>query len=240
MVPGPLIIDVLSIFPEMFRGVMEESILRRARDADLVRIHFTDIRDFTRDRHRSVDDRPFGGGPGMVMKPEPVFEAVEHVRAERGPGHLILLTPQGRPYRQARARELSRLPHLVLVCGRYEGFDERIRTGLEPEEISVGDYVLTGGEIPAMVVIDSVVRLLPGAVGGEGATDEDSFGPEWAGLEHPQYTRPAEYRGMTVPEVLLSGNHGEIDRWRREMARARTLARRSDLVEGASEEEREV
>ncbi len=239
MVPGPLIIDVLTLFPEMFRGALEESILRRARDADLVRIHFTDIRDFTHDRHRSVDDRPFGGGPGMVMKPEPVFEAVENVLEERGPGHLILLTPQGRPFDQARARELSELTHLVLICGRYEGFDERIRTGLEPEEISIGDYVLTGGEIPAMVVMDAVVRLRPGAVGAKGGTDEDSFGPVWPGLEYPQYTRPADYRGMTVPEILLSGNHGEIERWRREMARARTLARRGDLLGGASEE-REV
>ena len=172
----------------------------------------------------------------MVMKPEPVFDAVEHVTRERGPGHLILLTPQGRPFKQARARELSKLEHLVLICGRYEGFDERIRVGLEPEEISIGDYVLTGGEIPAMAVLDAVIRLLPGAVGAEGATDEDSFGPDWPGLEYPQYTRPAEYRDMAVPEILLSGNHGEIAKWRREMARARTLARRGDLLEGASGE----
>ncbi len=231
-----MIIDVLTIFPEMFRGVLDESIVRRARDADLVRVHLTDIRDFARDRHKSVDDRPFGGGPGMVMKPEPVFDAVEHVTRERGPGHVILLTPQGRPFKQARARELSKIEHLVLICGRYEGFDERIRTGLEPEEISIGDYVLTGGEIPAMAVLDAVIRLLPGAVGAEGGTDEDSFGPHWPGLEYPQYTRPAEYRAMAVPEILLSGNHGEIDRWRREMARARTLERRSDLLEDASEE----
>jgi tRNA (guanine37-N1)-methyltransferase len=233
-----LIIDVLTIFPEMFRGVLEESILRRARDADLVRIHFTDLRDFARDRHRSVDDRPFGGGPGMVLKPEPVFDAVDDVVRERGPGRLILLTPQGAPFQQARARELARCDHLVLICGRYEGFDERIRLGLGPEEISVGDYVLTGGEIPAMVVMDAVVRLRPGAVGGEGATDEDSFGPDWPGLEHPHYTRPAEYRGMKVPEVLTSGNHAEIESWRREMARTRTQERRRDLLGG--NEEREV
>jgi tRNA (guanine37-N1)-methyltransferase len=175
----------------------------------------------------------------MVMKPEPVFEAVERVTAERGEGHLILLTPQGTPFTQARARELSRLDHLVLVCGRYEGFDERIRIGLEPEEISIGDYVLTGGEIPAMAVMDAIVRLRPGAIGAEGATDDDSFGPEWPGLEYPQYTRPAEYRGMRVPEVLMSGNHGEIGNWRREAARTRTLERRSDLIEDATEE-REV
>jgi tRNA (guanine37-N1)-methyltransferase len=239
MTQDALIIDVLTIFPEMFRGVIDESIIRRARDADLVQVHLTNIRDFARDKHRSVDDRPFGGGPGMVMKPEPVFDAVEHLADERGPGHLILLTPQGTPFTQARARELSKLEHLVLVCGRYEGYDERIRTGLEPEEISIGDYVLTGGEIPAMTVMDAVIRLLPGAIGAEGATDEDSFGPHWPGLEYPQYTRPAEYRGMRVPEVLMSGNHGEIDTWRRETARTRTLERRSDLLEGASEE-REV
>jgi tRNA (guanine37-N1)-methyltransferase len=239
MATDPLIIDVLTIFPEMFRGVLEESILRRARETGVVRIHFTDIRDFARDRHRSVDDRPFGGGPGMVMKPEPVFDAVEHVTRERGAGHRILMTPQGRPLTQARVRELSELDHLVIVCGRYEGFDERIRIGLEPEEISIGDYVLTGGEIPAMVVLDAVIRLRPGAVGAEGATDEDSFGPDWPGLEYPQYTRPAEYRGMEVPEILRSGNHGDIERWRRETARERTLARRKDLLEGASEE-REV
>jgi tRNA (guanine37-N1)-methyltransferase len=239
MTRSALILDVLTLFPEMFRGVLEESILRRARDADLVRIHLTDIRDFAPGRHRSVDDRPFGGGPGMVLKPEPVFAAVEHVLRRRGPGHVVLLTPQGTPFRQARARELARLPHLVLLCGHYEGFDERIRTGLRPEEISLGDYVLTGGEIPAMAVLDAVVRLLPGAVGAEGATDEDSFGPQWAGLEYPQYTRPAGYRGMTVPEVLVSGNHAEIDRWRRDMARTRTRERRQDLLGGDSEK-REV
>jgi tRNA (guanine37-N1)-methyltransferase len=227
---APLIVDVLTIFPEMFRGVIEESIVRRARERGLVEIHFTDLRDFTRDHHRSVDDRPYGGGTGMVMKPEPVFEAVDHVVAERGRGHLILLTPQGTPYRQARARELATAPHLILICGRYEGYDERIRIGLEPEEISIGDYVLTGGEIPAMVIVDSVVRLLPGAVGGAGATDEDSFGASWPGLEYPQYTRPEEYRGLQVPEVLLSGHHGEIDRWRREMSRRRTQERRRDLL----------
>jgi tRNA (guanine37-N1)-methyltransferase len=233
MASGALIIDVLTIFPEMFRGVLEESILRRAREADLVEVHLTNIRDFTTDRHQSVDDRPFGGGPGMVMKPEPIFEAVEHVVRERGPGHLILLTPQGAPFRQERARELSRLEHLVLVCGRYEGFDERIRIGLRPEEISIGDYVLTGGEIPAMAVLDAVVRLLPGAVGGENATEEDSFGPDWPGLEYPQYTRPAEFRGLKVPEILRSGDHGEITRWRRQMARRRTMERRRDLLADA-------
>ncbi|MHC4472963.1 MAG: tRNA (guanosine(37)-N1)-methyltransferase TrmD [Planctomycetota bacterium] len=221
-------IDVLTLFPGMFGGVLSESILRIAGDKGLLDVRLWDIRDFTRDRHRTVDDRPYGGGPGMVMKVEPVTECVEHVRAERGEEALVvLLTPQGRRFTQEVAQELATEEHVLLVCGHYEGFDERIRMALEPVEISVGDFVLSGGEIPAMVIIDAVARLIPGVLGSAESLDEESVGSEGL-LEYPQYTRPAEYRGMKVPEVLLSGHHEKIRAWREEMARERTRSRRRE------------
>lgn len=218
-------IDVVTIFPGMLSGFFGESILGRAAAKGLVRFRTLDLREFTTDAHRTTDDRPYGGGPGMVMKPEPVFRAVASVAR---PGtRVILMTPQGEPFRQARAEELSREQHLVFVCGHYEGVDERIRLKLATDEISIGDYVLTNGVLAAAVVIDAVVRLLPGAVGGEGATADESFSA--GGLEYPHYTRPAEFMGMTVPGTLLSGNHAAVARWRREQAEKRTRKRRPDL-----------
>ncbi|MCX7803924.1 MAG: tRNA (guanosine(37)-N1)-methyltransferase TrmD [Planctomycetota bacterium] len=221
-------IDILTIFPRMFAGVLGESILRIAAEKGIVEYHLTDIRDYTTDRHRSVDDRPYGGGPGMVMKVEPVVRAVRDVRARASPeGRLILLTPQGETFRQARARELAREKRLILIAGHYEGFDERILEILKPEEISIGDYILTGGEIPAMAVVDAVVRLIPGVLGSDESAGSESFSSGL--LEYPQYTRPAEFEGHAVPEVLLSGDHEEIRRWRLEQAEKRTKTRRPDL-----------
>jgi len=218
-------IDVLTLFPEMFAPVLGASILKIAREKHRVAVRLVDIRDFSTDRHRTVDDRPFGGGPGMVLKPEPVFAAVAHTEGlSETPATRVLLTPQGERLTQDLVRELARLPRLLLICGHYEGYDERIRLGLEPREISIGDYVLTGGEIPAMVLIDAVVRLLPGVLGKEGSLEEESFSNGL--LEYPHYTRPREFRGMTVPEVLLSGDHEEIERWRREQSLKRTHERR--------------
>jgi tRNA (guanine37-N1)-methyltransferase len=190
------------------------------------------LRDYTHDRHKTVDDRPFGGGPGMVLKPEPVFEAVEKLKSAGT--HVVLLSPAGRPFSQAMAREMSQKGHLLLVCGSYEGFDERIRAHLADDELSIGDYVLTNGALPAMVVIDAVARLLPGALGDDESATDESFAVGL--LEYPHYTRPAEYRGWKVPEVLLSGNHAEIEKWRREQSRARTAQRRPDLLKAKSEE----
>jgi tRNA (guanine37-N1)-methyltransferase len=220
-------IDVLTLFPEMFAGVLGASILKIAQEKGLAKFRLVDIRDFSTDKHHSVDDRPFGGGPGMVLTPEPVFAAVEHTeglspeRATR-----VLLTPQGERLTQGLARELATNKRLLLLCGRYEGYDERIRTGLGAREVSIGDYVLTGGELPAMVLIDTVVRLIPGVLGKENSLDEESFSNGL--LEYPQYTRPREFRGMTVPEVLLSGNHEEIRRWRLEQSEERTRRRRGE------------
>ncbi len=232
-------IDILTIFPGMFRGPFDESIVKRAVEKGLVEIHIHDIRGWATDRHHSVDDYPYGGGPGMVMTPEPLFAAVEAVLAqtpERGP--VVLLTPQGRLFRQEVAVELAHEARLVLVCGHYEGVDARVHEHLATDEVSIGDYVLSGGELPAMVVADAVVRELPGALGSPDASVEESF----AGglLEYPQYTRPAEFRGRTVPEVLLSGNHREIARWRRRESLLRTARRRPDLLAQAdlTEEER--
>jgi tRNA (guanine37-N1)-methyltransferase len=221
-------IDVLTLFPEMFAGVFDTSIIKRAREKGLVEIELTNIRDFTTDRHRSVDDSPYGGGPGMVMMCPPVFAAVEALAGQGEPvDEVILLTPQGQPFRQETARELAGKRRLLLVAGHYEGFDERIREHLATREISIGDYVLSGGEIPAMVVVDAIVRLLPGALGDDQSHVEESFS---AGLlEYPQYTRPAEFRGWKVPEELVSGNHGLIRQWRQEQARKRTAERRPDL-----------
>jgi len=219
-------VDVLTLFPGMFGGVFHESILRIAREKRLLDVRVWNIRDFTDDRHRSVDDKPYGGGPGMVMKVEPVVECVEHVLATRGEdARLVLLTPQGRRFDQAVARELSEVPHLVLICGHYEGFDERIRIGLEPDELSIGDFVLSGGEAAATVVIDAVTRLIPGVLGSNESVREESFS-HGDQLEYPQYTRPAEYRGMEVPDVLRSGNHAKIRAWREEKSRERTESRR--------------
>ena len=218
-------IDVLTLFPEMFAGVLSASILKIAQEKGLAAFRLVDIRDFAADRHGTVDDRPFGGGPGMVLTPEPVFAAVEHAEAlSETSATRVLLTPQGERLTQDVARELAGKPRLLLICGRYEGFDERIRLGLQPRELSIGDYVLTGGELPAMVLIDAVVRLVPGVLGKETSLEEESFANGL--LEYPHYTRPREYRGMKVPDVLLSGNHEQIRRWRLEASQRRTQSRR--------------
>ena len=217
-------IDVVSIFPQVFGPVFEQGVVGRAIRSGLVSLHAHDLRDHTHDRHRQVDDAPFGGGAGMLIKPEPVFEAVEALRgANRGP--VILFEPWGEPFTQSIARELSAEPGLILVCGRYEGVDDRVRQSLADREISIGDYVLTGGEIPAMVVIDAVSRLLPGVLGDEQSIAQDSFSGELMG--YPQFTRPAEYRAMRVPEVLLSGDHARIQEWRQAQARLRTRGRQT-------------
>ena len=220
-------IDVLTLFPGMFPGPLDESIIKRACESGRLRLGIRDLRDYTHDRHRKVDDRPFGGGPGMLMKPEPLFEAVEALRGEKT--RVILTSPAGRPFRQEIAQELADEEHLLLVCGSYEGFDERVRECLADDELSIGDYVLTNGALPAMVIIDAVTRLLPGVLGDDESSVDESFSDGL--LEYPQYTRPAEFRGMSVPEVLLSGDHAAIERWRREQARMRTGQRRPDLLE---------
>ena len=220
-------IDVLTLFPGMFPGPLDESIIKRACESGRLRLGIRDLRDYTHDRHRKVDDRPFGGGPGMLMKPEPLFEAVEALRGEKT--RVILTSPAGRPFRQEIARELAGEEHLLLVCGSYEGFDERVRECLADDELSIGDYVLTNGALPAMVIIDAVTRLLPGVLGDDESSVDESFSDGL--LEYPQYTRPAEFRGMSVPEVLLSGDHAAIEKWRREQARLRTGQRRPDLLE---------
>ena len=224
-------IDVVTIFPGMFAGVLGESILKIAQQKGAVEIHLTDLREFTDDNHRSVDDRPYGGGPGMVIKIEPVVRAVRALQSTGPPGRLILTTPQGRPYNQGIARELASASRLILLAGHYEGYDERIRTILQPDEISLGDYILTGGELPAMVIIDSVVRLLPGVLGCADSVHDESFAKPDR-LEYPQYTRPSEFEGHRVPEVLLSGNHQQIAAWRDEQAESRTRERRPDLMRG--------
>jgi tRNA (guanine37-N1)-methyltransferase len=234
-------IDILTLFPEMFRGPFEASIVGRAIEARLVEIAAHDIRDYAEDRHQVADDYPYGGGPGMVMKPEPIFRAVESVRAMAAePGRVVLLTPQGRLLENQVVEEISQVSRLILLCGHYEGVDERIREHLVDDEISVGDYVLSGGEIAAMVVVDAVVRRLPGALGSGASLEEESHAQGL--LEYPQYTRPAEFRGWRVPEVLLSGHHAEIARWRREQGVLRTARRRPDLLARAplSDKERRM
>jgi tRNA (guanine37-N1)-methyltransferase len=221
-------IDVLTLFPGMFSGPLDESIIQRARTAGILDLRIINLRDFTHDRHQTVDDRPFGGGPGMVLKPEPIFEAVETLAGAET--RFVLLTPAGRVFNQATARELAREKHLLLLCGSYEGVDERVREALVDYELSIGDYVLTNGALPAMVIIDAVTRLLPGALGDADSAGNESFSPDVPGLEYPHYTRPAEFRGMKVPEVLLSGNHAEIAKWRGEQAHLRTRERRPDLL----------
>jgi tRNA (guanine37-N1)-methyltransferase len=211
--------DLLTLFPALFDGFLSESILSRAIDKGLVEVHRWDIRDWAEGKHRQVDDRPFGGGPGMVLMAPPTVAAVEAVRASAEPvGRLIALSPQGRRLDQDRVRELAAEPRLILLCGRYEGFDERIIEVLEPELLSIGDYVLSGGEVAAMVVVDAIMRLVPGVLGDADSAIDESFGPD-GGLEYPQYTRPREFRGRAVPDILLSGDHAAIARWRREQRR---------------------
>ncbi|MGA2656667.1 MAG: tRNA (guanosine(37)-N1)-methyltransferase TrmD [Verrucomicrobiota bacterium] len=219
-------IDVLTLFPPMFAGPLDESIIKRARETGRLDLKIHNLRDYAHNRHKTVDDRPFGGGPGMLLKPEPIFEAVEDLGREST--RVILFSPAGRTFNQAIACELAGQEHLLLISGHYEGFDERVREQLADDELSIGDYVLTNGGLPAMVVIDAVVRLLPGVLGDQQSAQDDSFSHGL--LEHPQYTRPAEFRGMKVPEVLLSGNHAEIAQWRAQQARLRTRARRPDLL----------
>ena len=250
-------VDLVTIFPDFFRGPLDYGILRRARESELVDVRVHDLREFTRDRHRTVDDRPFGGGEGMVLKPEPIFECIERLnvaaRDERLAGRakesVILLCAQGRRLGQALAQELAELDRLVLICGRYEGVDERVSEHLADREVSIGDYVLSGGELGAAVIVDTVVRLVPGAVGNEASTRQESFTASVAPatgdapsstcdsgglLDYPHYTRPAEFRGMTVPEVLVNGNHDQIRRWRRRTALEKTLRNRPDLIDAAT------
>lgn len=224
-------IDVLSIFPEMFSGVLGHSILKKAEEKQAVSYQIVNFRDFADNRHQTVDDYPYGGGAGMVLKPQPIFDAVENLvqKAEAKKPRVVLMCPQGERYTQKKAEELSQEEHLIFICGHYEGYDERIREHLITDEISIGDYVLTGGELGAMVVIDSVVRLLPGVLGSEESHIQDSFSTGL--LEHPHYTRPADFRGMKVPDVLISGNHRLIEEWRKKESLRRTHLRRPDLLE---------
>lgn len=220
-------IDILTLFPEMFTGPLDESIIKRAREKGLLEIDIHHIRDWTLDKHRTADDKPFGGGPGMVMKPEPIFRAIDHLLSIGQPDRIILLSPQGKKLTQARAVELAVARYLILICGHYEGVDERVRT-LVTDEISIGDYILTGGELPAMVLIDTIARLVPGVVGDCDSIVEETFSEGI--LEYPQYTRPAVYRGLKVPEVLLSGDHKRIEKWRQSQALKKTRSRRPDLM----------
>ena len=226
-------VDIVTIFPAMVEAVLAEGVVGRAKQRGLLDVVVHNLRDFTTDRHHVVDDVPFGGGPGMVMKPEPFFAALAAIGERRGkPDAVVLLSPAGERLTQATARRLSGLTHLVVLCGRYEGIDERVREALATDEISIGDYVLTGGEVPALVVVDAVVRLVPGVVGDEQSVDADSFTRGL--LDYPHYTRPAEFEGRRVPDVLMSGHHGEIRQWRRRAALTRTVERRPDLIGQAS------
>jgi len=222
-------IDVLTLFPEMFASPLDFSIVKRAQQRGLVHIALSNIRDFAKNNYKKVDDTPYGGGAGMVLMCQPVFDCLEHVRQQdANPGRVILLTPQGRKFDQPLAKELAAEERVILIAGHYEGFDERIRIGTGAEEVSIGDYVLSGGELAAMVIIDSVVRLLPGALGDEDSAANDSFSDGL--LEYPQYTRPEEFKGMKVPDVLLSGNHAQIDKWRKQQALEKTKKQRPDLL----------
>jgi tRNA (guanine37-N1)-methyltransferase len=222
--------DVLTLFPGMFPSYLGQSLLKLAIERGLIEVELHNIRDWAHDKHHTVDDRPFGGGPGMVLKVEPVVECVEAVQATAdAPGHLVMLTPHGRRLDQAAVEELAARPRLTLLCGRYEGFDERVRAILTPDEISIGDYILGGGEVAAMVVIDAVARLIPGVLGDEESNKQDSFSGEHRLLEFAQYTRPREYRGLSVPDVLMSGDHAEIARWREQQSEQRTKQQRADL-----------
>ena len=223
-------IDYLTLFPEMFEGVLNHSILKRAQDKGMLAVNTVNFRDYAENKHNQVDDYPFGGGQGMVLKPEPIFNALESLQ-QTPETRVILMCPQGEPFTQEKAQELSEAEHLVFICGHYEGYDERIREHLVTDEISIGDYVLTGGELPAMTMTDAIVRLIPGVLGNQQSHEDDSF--QDGLLEFPQYTRPREYRGMNVPEVLLSGNHARIDAWRREQKLLRTYRNRPDLLDKA-------
>ena len=221
-------IDVLTIFPSCCLGILEVGMIRRARQKKLLEVNLVDLRNFTQDRHRTVDDRPFGGGEGMVMKPEPIFEAVESLTSEQESCHVVLLSPTGRTFSQQTAQRLARQSHLALICGRYEGVDQRVADHLVNEEISLGDYILSGGEIGAMALIDSISRLIPGVVGNPSSVLDESF--MHGMLDHPHFTRPAEFRGWKVPDVLLSGDHDRVREWRQEAALNRTRKRRPDLL----------
>jgi tRNA (guanine37-N1)-methyltransferase len=221
--------DILTLFPALFDSYLGQSLLKKAIDRGLVEIHRWNFRDWTEDKHQTVDDKPFGGGPGMLLRCQPVFDCVEHVQSQgAAPGRLAMLTPQGRRLDQKFVEELSRESRLLLLCGRYEGFDERIRLGLKPLEISIGDFICNGGEVPAMTVIDTVIRLVPGVLGDETSSKYESFAEEGV-IEYPQYTRPREFRGMSVPDVLVNGHHAEIEKWRAEESRRRTEARREEF-----------
>ena len=233
--------DIVTIFPRMIEAGLAEGVVARGRERGLLDIVVHDLRDFTTDRHRSVDDVPYGGGPGMVMKPEPLVRAVERIRQTRGsPDAIVITSPQGRRFTQAEAERLGGLAHVALLCGRYEGMDERVASLVGAEELSIGDYVLSGGEIAALTVVDAVSRLVPGVVGDEQSVEEDSF--RRGLLDYPHYTRPSEFEGEKVPDVLLSGHHAEVRRWRKRAALARTLERRPELIEHAAldQEEREL
>ncbi|RMB02572.1 tRNA (guanine37-N1)-methyltransferase [Thermoactinomyces vulgaris] len=221
--------DVLTLFPEMFEGFMQTSMIARAREKGLISANLVNFREYATDRHRTVDDTPYGGGGGMVLKPEPLFRAVDDLTQGSPRPPILLMSPQGETYTQKKAEELAQHSRLIILCGHYEGFDERIREHLATKEISIGDYVLTGGELPAMILIDSISRLVPGVLGNETSAVTDSFSTGL--LEYPQYTRPADFRGLKVPEVLLSGHHAKIEKWRREQSLLRTWQRRPDLLE---------
>lgn len=220
--------DILTLFPDMFRGPFDESIIRRGQDKGLVQIALHQIRDYAFDKHHTVDDAPYGGGAGMLMKPEPLAECISAAKELNPEATVLLTTPQGRPLNQALAQDLSSMPGLIIICGRYEGVDERIRERYVHHEISIGDFVLSGGELAAMLIVDSITRLIPGVLGSDESVVTDSFSDGL--LEYPQYTRPSDFRGMPVPEILLSGNHAEISRWRRQQALKRTALKRPDLL----------
>jgi len=221
-------IDIITLFPEMFQGPFDQSIIKRAQGKNLVTIKIHNLRKWTKDKHRTVDDKPFGGGTGMVLMIEPIYEALKELRQKES--QVILLTPQGKVFSQKKAQDLTKKKHLIFICGHYEGLDERIRKHLVDEEVSIGDYILTGGELPAMVIIDTIIRLIPKVLKKPKATQEESFSENKNQLEHPQYTRPANFKGWQVPEILLSGNHQKVEKWRNQKAQERTKKRRPDLV----------
>jgi tRNA (guanine37-N1)-methyltransferase len=233
-----MVFDILTIFPEIFRSPLSESLIKKALDKGIIQVRIWNLRDFTEDKHRTTDDYPYGGGAGMVMKADPIFRAVEEIRTNNPEARTLLLTPQGERFHQGLARGLSEQKHWILICGRYEGLDERIRLSIVDREISIGDYVLNGGEIPALVFLEVISRYVPGFLGSEQSVEEETFSDGL--LEYPQYTRPPVIRGMEVPEVLLSGNHAEIKRWRRRESLKRTYLRRPDLLEKADLSEEDL
>jgi tRNA (guanine37-N1)-methyltransferase len=233
-----MVFDILTIFPEIFRSPLSESLIKKALDKGILQVRIWNLRDFTEDKHRTTDDYPYGGGAGMVMKADPIFRAVEEIKTNSPEARTLLLTPQGEPFHQGLARSLSEQKHWILICGRYEGLDERVRQRVVDREISIGDYVLNGGEIPALVFLEVISRYVPGFLGSEQSVEEETFSDGL--LEYPQYTRPPVLRGMEVPEVLLSGNHAEIKRWRRRESLKRTFLRRPDLLERADLSEEDL